>query len=143
MHIETMTHWYKIGEVARKLDVAVETIRMYEREGILLTNKTPNGQRTFNDADLEWIYCIRRLIKEQGLNIEGIRRLISLLPCWDLRGCPEEDKDQCPAYTGATQPCWTMKEKIPAGCRDENCRECNVYLGVTSCENLKEVIYQP
>jgi DNA-binding transcriptional MerR regulator len=31
----TSKAWLKIGEVARQLDLAVETIRMYEREGLL------------------------------------------------------------------------------------------------------------
>ena len=134
--------WYKIGEIARMVDVAVETIRMYEREGILLTEKSTNGQRRFNNDDLNWIRCIRRLIKEQGLNIEGIRRLISLLPCWDLRPCTAAEQRQCPAFLGALQPCWTMKEQIPESCRDTNCRQCDVYLSVTRCENLKKVIYR-
>ncbi|RMF56226.1 MAG: MerR family transcriptional regulator, partial [Calditrichaeota bacterium] len=67
--------WYRIGEVARKLDIAVETIRMYEREGILLIEKTATGQRIFTNEDLNWLRCIRKLIKEERLNIEGIRRL--------------------------------------------------------------------
>ena len=70
------TKWYKIGEVARKLDIAVETIRMYEREGIFISEKTDTGRRVFNDLDMRWLNCIRRLITEQGLNIEGIRRML-------------------------------------------------------------------
>ncbi|RMD91512.1 MAG: MerR family transcriptional regulator [Calditrichaeota bacterium] len=132
--------WFKIGEVARRLDIAVETIRMYEREGIFIPEKTSSGQRIFNEADIHWIACIRRLIKEQGLNIEGIRRLLALLPCWELRPCREEERNICPAYQGSQRPCWTMKEQIPESCRAENCRTCAVYQSAIQCENIKPLL---
>lgn len=134
--------WYRIGEVARQLGIAVETIRMYERSGILLIEKTKTGQRIFNEDDIHWINCIRRLIKEQGLNLEGIRRLLALMPCWDLRPCTNEERDACPAYDGAIKPCWTMKSQIPESCRADNCRLCNVYQSAIQCENLKKVLYR-
>lgn len=134
--------WYKIGEVAKRLNIAVETIRMYERAGIIIVEKTAAGQRVFNNDDLQWLRCIRSLIKEQGLNIEGIRRLLAMMPCWELRPCTVAEREQCPAFLGALQPCWTMKDKIPESCRGINCRECNVYQSATHCDNLKQVIYK-
>ena len=132
----------KIGQVARKLNIAVETIRMYEREGLIVLEKTETGQRIFYEEDLHWLSCIRRLIKEEGLNIEGIRRLLALLPCWELRPCSIEERKQCPAFTGALKPCWTMKSDIPVSCRAENCRACAVYQNASNCENLKVLLYQ-
>ena len=133
---------YGIGEIARRLGIAVETIRMYEREGVLLVRRRDNGRRVFGEADLRWLECIRRLIKEEGLNLEGIRRLVALMPCWDLRPCGEEERNQCPAFSGALRPCWTMKSQIPHSCRGKDCRECYVYRGATSCSNLKKVIHR-
>lgn len=130
----------KIGEVARTLNIAVETIRMYEHNDILLTQKTETGQRIFDENDIEWINCIRRLIKKQGLNIEGIRRLLSLIPCWELKPCSELDRKECPAYQKATRPCWAIKNETSV-CHNENCRECNVYLNALRCQNLKSVLY--
>lgn len=135
-------NWYKIGEIARQLGIAVETIRMYEREGILLIERTTTGQRVFNEDDIHWISCIRRLIKEKGLNIEGIRRLLALLPCWNLRPCSDEEKKNCPCLLGSTRPCWSIKSQIPKSCRAEDCRSCNVYQSAIQCENLKKVFYQ-
>jgi len=133
---------YKIGEVAKNIGISVETIRMYERSGILLTQKSQSGQRYFNENDLHWINCIRRLIKEQGLNLEGIRRMLALLPCLELRPCSEEEKKNCPAFNGAIVPCWTMKSKVPISCQDEDCCLCSVYQSAIACENLKKVLYQ-
>lgn len=133
---------YAIGKIAQKLEVSVETIRMYERGGILLVNRGESGRRVFDDSDMYWLGCVRRLIKEERLNLEGIRRLLALLPCWDLRPCQEVEKNNCPAFRGALRPCWTMKSEIPRSCRRNNCRACNVYREATSCTNLKEVIHR-
>lgn len=128
---------FKIRQVAAQLDIAVETIRMYEREGLLLTAKTASGQRLFDDADVHWIRCIRQLIKEKGLNLEGIRRLLALVPCWELRPCSEDERKNCPAYLGATVPCWMIKSELAGNCQSSNCRECPVYQSASHCDNLK------
>jgi MerR family transcriptional regulator/heat shock protein HspR len=132
----------KIGEVARILNIAVETIRMYEREGILIIDKTETGQRVFNEDDLHWLGCIRRLIKEKGLNIEGIRRLLALLPCWQLKPCTLEDYKSCPVSQGSAKPCWMRKSELPEICKTADCRSCQGYQSARNCENLKILLYQ-
>ncbi len=132
---------YKIGQVAKKLDISVELIRAYEREGIFLPEKTEKGHRVFYEKDIHWINCIRRLINEQGLNIAGIRRILALLPCWEFRKCSKTDKESCPAFFESIKPCWMIKDQIPENCRDENCRECNVYQSSIACENIKPVLF--
>ncbi|RMD97868.1 MAG: MerR family transcriptional regulator [Calditrichaeota bacterium] len=134
--------FFKIGQVARQLNIAVETIRMYEREGLLIPEKTKSGQRLFNHEDIHWISCIRRLVKDEGLNLEGIRRLLALLPCWEIRPCTQQEWSQCPAYFGATRPCWTIKSEIPLSCRAENCRECPVYQSASKCDQLKSLLFR-
>lgn len=133
---------YKIRQVAARLDIAVETIRMYEREGLLLAHKTATGQRLFDESDVHWIGCIRRLIKEKGLNLEGIRRLLALIPCWQLRPCVEEERRNCPAYLNATLPCWMIKAELSGNCPSANCRECLVYQSASNCDNLKMLLRQ-
>ncbi len=135
--------FYKIGQVARELGVSVELIRAYENEGLLIPERTDKGQRKYKKEDVRWITCIRRLINEQGLNIEGIRRLLALMPCWECGPCTEEEKRTCPAFLGTAKPCWMIKDKLPESCRNENCRECKVYRNAIQCENLKRVLFQP
>ncbi|MDZ7360223.1 MAG: MerR family transcriptional regulator [candidate division KSB1 bacterium] len=132
----------KIGHVAKQLRIAVETIRMYEREGLFIPAKTTTGQRVFTEEDVHWMNCIRRLIKEQGLNLAGIRRLLALMPCWQIKPCSLADRRGCPAFTGATQPCWTLKPNLPAICRTADCRECQVYRSASDCTNLKTLLYK-
>ena len=52
----------KIGQVAQMLSVSVPTLRMYEREGILIPWKSTGGTRYFDKQDIDWIRCIRRMI---------------------------------------------------------------------------------
>lgn len=130
----------RIGEAARRLDVAVETIRMYEREGLLLVHKTESGQRLFSASDVHWISCIRRLITERGLNLEGIRRMLALLPCWELKPCSESDRSKCPAYLNAMKPCWMIKAQLTSNCQTFDCRACKVYESAQHCDNLKELL---
>jgi len=130
----------KIGRVARKLNIAVETIRMYERAGLFLPHKTATGQRLFTQQDVEWIQCIRQMVQELGLNLEGIRRILALVPCWELRPCSQEERENCPAFVGADKPCWMMLSEIPESCRLD-CRSCHVYQSASHCTNMKLLIY--
>lgn len=132
--------WMKIGEVARRLEISVESIRMYERVGLLVSERRGKSHRVYDENDLHWLGCIRRLISEQGLNIEGIRRLMALAPCWELKPCPLVDKTICPAYQGVSQPCWSMKQQLPEECRLADCRTCKVYRTATSCDSLKPLL---
>jgi MerR family transcriptional regulator/heat shock protein HspR len=130
----------KIRQVAAKLEIAAETIRMYEREGLLLPARSATGQRQFDESDVRWIACIRSLIKEKRLNLEGIRRLLALMPCWELRPCSEDERKNCPAYWGATQPCWMIKAILQGECHAAVCRDCSVYQSASHCDNLKTLL---
>ncbi len=88
---------YSIGTVARMLEVSVHTLRLYEREGLVLTDRLSGNHRLYSAEDVERLRCIRIAITEEKLSIEGIKRIHSLIPCWDIVGCSQADRDQCPA----------------------------------------------
>jgi len=100
-------------------------LRLYEKHG-LISPKRRGKKRFFSNNDLRWINCIREMIHEQGLNITGIKRLLTLLPCWQVKGCSEEERQRCSARYEKTEPCWKLAEKI---CPEkfEYCKECKVY----------------
>ncbi|MDZ7268189.1 MAG: MerR family transcriptional regulator [candidate division KSB1 bacterium] len=131
---------FKIRQVAAQLGIAVETIRMYERAGLLLPRRTASGQRVFSEADIHWIACLRRLLTERGLNLEGIRRMLALLPCWQIKPCSEIERNNCPAYLNAMQPCWMVKPQVAGACRTLPCHDCNVYKSAQHCDNLKALL---
>lgn len=68
----------KIGEVARLSGVAIETIRFYEREGLLLKpERRPSGYRQYDESTVQRLEYIRRA-KELGFTLAEIRDLLEL-----------------------------------------------------------------
>jgi MerR family transcriptional regulator/heat shock protein HspR len=65
-------------------------------------------------------------LHEKGLNQEGLRRLLALMPCWEMRGCSPEAKDGCASWSERGTPCWDLARK--SGSNSNHCFECAVYL---------------
>ncbi len=129
-----------IGTVAKMLNVAVQTLRLYEQEGLILPHKTETGRRMYSAHDVERLRCIRKLITEDRLNICGIQKLFSLIPCWEFKGGLDEECRQCPAYYETIGPCWNL-ETVGNKCMGQNCRECPVYRMNLSCNKMKAVLF--
>jgi MerR family transcriptional regulator/heat shock protein HspR len=123
----------KIGEVARYFDVSVDLLRLYEREGLVIPLKSAKGTRYFTERDYPWIATVIRLVREARLNFAGIRRLLALLPCWDIRTCGVVRKHDCHIISGAADPCWINHDC----CQPGDCYACEVYRSACQCENLK------
>jgi len=115
-----------IGVAATMVGLSVSALRKYEQEGLLMYHRTPTGRRLLCRADIKRIKMIQHLINEDGLNIEGIRRILALLPCWDLRLCSATDKERCKAVHDGQRPCWMVRETECAR-QGYDCRECEVY----------------
>jgi len=53
---------YSAGEVAKKLGLSKDSLRYYEKEGLLpLIERDSSGHRVYSDFDVEWIFLIRCL----------------------------------------------------------------------------------
>jgi MerR family transcriptional regulator/heat shock protein HspR len=128
-----------IGETADILGISVPTLRLYEREGLVLPHRRQSRHRRFSDSDIERVRCIREMIRKQRVSIGGIKHLLSLIPCWKMKSCPEDVRCSCPAFVQQSEPCWTVSGKSWE-CRDAECRSCPVYTGFTGCAALKNTI---
>jgi len=118
---------FAIGVASIRLGLSFSALRMYEEEGLLLPYRTSTGRRIYSLADLEWIDCIRNTIKERGLNMEGIREILGLIPCWDICQCSLKARESCEGYLSSLKPCWYLtKKSCSKGPQD--CRTCGVYL---------------
>jgi MerR family transcriptional regulator/heat shock protein HspR len=129
---------YTIGVAADKLLMTVHVLRLYELEGLIIPFKTKTGRRLYSDLELEKVRCIRSMIKEKGLNFEGIRRILSLVPCWKLRDCNSDEGRKCFAYTGRISACWASEEKCLHPMH--SCRDCPVYQKIASCDDVQKLI---
>jgi DNA-binding transcriptional MerR regulator len=126
----------KIGAVAQHFGVSVDLLRLYEREGLLIPLKSPKGTRYFTQRDYLWIAAVLRLVREERLNFAGIRHLLALLPCREIRGCDGVPKANCSLTAGAAEPCWIHQNCCSPG----DCYQCGVYRAAAKCENLKTFV---
>ena len=68
---------YVISVFAELAGVHPQTLRNYERTGLLSPQRTSGGSRRFSDADLAALRRIQELTS-QGVNLEGVKRIMRL-----------------------------------------------------------------
>ena len=68
---------YVISVFAQLAGVHPQTLRNYERSGLLNPQRTSGGSRRFSDADLAALRRIQELTNE-GVNLEGVKRIMAL-----------------------------------------------------------------
>jgi MerR family transcriptional regulator/heat shock protein HspR len=68
---------YVISVAAELAGMHPQTLRIYERRGLVQPARTEGGNRRYSDADIEVLRRISELA-ESGLNLEGIRRVMEL-----------------------------------------------------------------
>ena len=87
---------YPIGIAAQQVGLSARTLRVYEQEGLLRPARRAAGdQRLYSEQDLIWIRCISELIHGHSLTTAGIRRLLDLIPCWEIKHCPPDVAERC------------------------------------------------
>jgi MerR family transcriptional regulator/heat shock protein HspR len=117
---------YSISEAADILCLSVPTLRMYEREGLVIPSRRPSGHRAYTEEQLERIRCYRQTMTRDKVTIAHLKRLLSLLPCWEINQCSEASRAECKAFPAREAPCWEVTGKSwQAMCGD--CLECEVY----------------
>lgn len=68
----------KIADVAKKFDLSTDTLRYYERVGLLPNvQRARNGFRDYSESDCEWIYFIK-CMRASGISIEALSKYIHL-----------------------------------------------------------------
>ena len=68
---------YVISVAAELTGMHPQTLRIYERKGLLDPSRTSGGSRRFSERDLERLRHIQELTST-GLNLEGVRRVLQL-----------------------------------------------------------------
>jgi len=88
------TRVFRTGELAKRADVNKETIRFYEKKGLLPDpNRTNGGYRQYSQADLERLVFIKNA-KELGFALSEIKELLAIADgeiykCSDVRQIAE------------------------------------------------------
>ena len=68
---------YVISVAAELAGVHAQTLRIYERKGLLEPARTPGGSRRYSDIDIALLRRIQELTNE-GLNLAGVKRVLEL-----------------------------------------------------------------
>jgi len=118
---------YPIGVVAELLGTTDQTLRLYEKHG-LITPQRRNKNRFYSENDIKWLRCIRDLIHVKKISIEGIKRLLTYAPCWEITQCSEERRNACSAFIDKSKPCWELNRMICNRTSGRICEDCIVYL---------------
>ena len=70
---------YLIGVAARLCEVHPQTLRMYERLGLVRPARIGKKNRMYSDGDIERLRQIQRLTQDMGVNLAGVEVILDLL----------------------------------------------------------------
>jgi MerR family transcriptional regulator, heat shock protein HspR len=69
---------YFISMAARLLDMHPQTLRKYERLGLVTPTRTVGSMRVYTSDELERLRVIKHLVDDVGVNLAGVQRLLSI-----------------------------------------------------------------
>jgi MerR family transcriptional regulator/heat shock protein HspR len=69
---------YMISSVAEQYAIHPQTLRLYEREGLLKTSRSDGNTRLYTDGDLERLEVILHLTRELGVNLAGVEIILNM-----------------------------------------------------------------
>lgn len=69
---------YMIGAVSRMYNIHPQTLRLYEKEGLLIPSRTEGKTRLYSEEDLEKLEFILFLTRELGVNLAGVDAILRM-----------------------------------------------------------------
>ena len=70
--------YYMISAVAAKYNIHPQTLRLYEREGLLKPSRTDGNTRLYSDEDLQELETILALTRDLGVNLAGVEIILNM-----------------------------------------------------------------
>jgi MerR family transcriptional regulator, heat shock protein HspR len=70
--------YYMISAVAQKYSIHPQTLRLYEREGLLKPSRTEGNTRLYSEDDLERLETILSLTRDLGVNLAGVEIILNM-----------------------------------------------------------------
>src|ERR1700721_4882224 len=69
---------YMISAVAEQYQIHPQTLRLYEREGLLAPSRSDGNTRLYTDEDLERLEVILKLTRDLGVNLAGVEIILNM-----------------------------------------------------------------
>ncbi|WP_407308464.1 MerR family transcriptional regulator [Desulfosporosinus sp. SB140] len=128
---------YTIGTVAELIEEHPETLRVWERNDLIHPDRK-GYQRRYSNNDVKRLQFIKYLIDKKGLNIAGVKHLISMYSCWYNRNCKGGAYQNSPISVNEAKACWKTKGTycLVASDKAEMCNSCAL---LRSCTEGKEL----
>jgi MerR family transcriptional regulator, heat shock protein HspR len=70
--------YYMISAVSQKYNIHPQTLRLYEREGLLTPSRTEGNTRLYSEEDLEQLETILSLTRDLGVNLAGVEIILNM-----------------------------------------------------------------
>ena len=70
--------YYMISAVAQKYNIHPQTLRLYEREGLLKPSRTEGNTRLYSEEDLDQLETILSLTRDLGVNLAGVEIILNM-----------------------------------------------------------------
>src|ERR1700686_3322040 len=70
--------YYMISAVAQKYNIHPQTLRLYEREGLLKQSRTEGNTRLYSEEDLGQLETILSLTRDLGVNLAGVEIILNM-----------------------------------------------------------------
>jgi MerR family transcriptional regulator/heat shock protein HspR len=101
---------YMISSVAEQYGVHPQTLRLYEREGLLKPSRSDGNTRLFTEEDLERLEVILHLTRDLGVNLAGVEIILNMREKMETMQQQIEEFVQTLNHELANRP---MSPKIP------------------------------
>ena len=69
---------YTISAVAEMFEIHQQTLRMYERQGLIEPGRSEGGTRYYSEEDIDQLEVIMALTRDMGVNLAGVQVIIEL-----------------------------------------------------------------
>ena len=70
--------YYHISNVAQVYDIHPQTLRLYEREGLLTPSRSEGNTRLYSEEDLKQLEVILSLTRDLGVNLAGVEVVLNM-----------------------------------------------------------------
>ena len=67
-----------IGEISRRYSIHPQTLRMYEREGLIQPDRTEGNTRLYGEETVERLEIILTLTRDLGVNLAGVEVILNM-----------------------------------------------------------------
>src|SRR5688572_23950787 len=107
------TTLYFISTAARLLHMHPQTLRKYERLGLVRPSRTVGSMRVYSRDELDRLRLIKHLVEEAGINLAGVQRLLTIAEAVQrMRPLMKEDPSRPEARRRLAQEIQRISEMV-------------------------------